>query len=123
MHIVERGTTAAVGALTLIGLGFAAAASPEPQTAPPSADKIPITASSEPERLIVQGLDAGAKGEVARQQECYTKLTASYPKDARGFNLLGGFYFGQQDYPAAIAAYTRATALDPGFSQPYNQLG
>jgi tetratricopeptide (TPR) repeat protein len=191
MHILERGTATALGALTLLGLGFVSVASAEAQTPAPAAGKIPITTSSEearqlylkgrdlaeklrftdsrklfeaaaakdasfalaqvglantsgtakeffeavgkavaltgkvsePERLIVQGLEAGAKGEVVRQKECYTKLTAAYPSDARGFNLLGGHYFGQQDYPAAIAAYTRATVIDPSFSQPYNQLG
>jgi tetratricopeptide (TPR) repeat protein len=191
MHIFERGTRAAVGALTLSGLGLVAAAASEPQTTKPASDTIPITTSSEearqlylkgrdlseklrltdsrrlfeeavakdkgfalaqvglantagtakeffdamgravvlagkvsePERLIVLGLEAGAKGEVARQKECYTMLTATYPNDARGFNLLGGHYFGQQDYPAAVAAYSKATAIDPNFSQPYNQLG
>ena len=78
---------------------------------------------SEPERLIILGLEAGAKGEVARQKESYTKLTQAYPKDERGFNLLGGYYFGQQDYPAAVDAYKKATAINPSFSQPYNQLG
>jgi tetratricopeptide (TPR) repeat protein len=82
------------------------------------ADKV-----TEPERLIVRGLEAGAKGEVAKQKECYTKLTAAYPGDERGHNLLGGYYFGQQDYPAAVEAYKKATAINPSFSQPYNQLG
>jgi tetratricopeptide (TPR) repeat protein len=78
---------------------------------------------SEPERLIILGLDAGAKGDVARQKANYTKLTETYPKDERAFNLLGGYYFGQQDYPAAVDAYKKATAINPSFSQPYNQLG
>ena len=78
---------------------------------------------SEPERLIILGLEAGTKGDVARQKESYTKLTQACPKDERAFNLLGGFYFGQQDYPAAIDAYKKATAINPAFSQPYNQLG
>src|SRR5882672_5838890 len=78
---------------------------------------------SEPERLIIGGLEAGTKGDVARQRESYTKLTQAYPKDERGFNLLGNFYFGQQDYPAAVDAFKKATAINPTFSQPYNQLG
>src|SRR5262249_51599974 len=28
-----------------------------------------------------------------------------------------------QDYPAAIAAYQKATSINPSFSQPYNQMG
>ena len=78
---------------------------------------------SEPERLIIAGLEAGTKGNVAKQRESYTKLTQAYPKDERGFNLLGNYYFGQQDYPAAVDAFKKATAINPAFSQPYNQLG
>jgi len=78
---------------------------------------------SEPERLTILGLEAGAKGEVARQKELYTKLTTAYGNDERGHNLLGGYYFGQQDYLAAVEEYRKATAINPGFSQPYNQLG
>ena len=37
--------------------------------------------------------------------------------------LLGNYHFGQQDYAAAIAEYKKATAINPAFSQPYNQLG
>ena len=79
--------------------------------------------ASEPERLVVCALDAGAKGEPARQKECLTKLTAACPDDARAHNLMGAFHFGRQDYDAAIAAYEKATSIDPSFSQPYNQMG
>ena len=79
--------------------------------------------ASEPERLMILGLDAGVKGDVAGQRALYTKLTTSYPKDERGYNLLGGHYFGQQDYAAAVEEYKKATAINPSFSQPYNQMG
>jgi len=79
--------------------------------------------ASEPEKLVVCALDAGAKGEPARQKECLTKLTAACPDDARAQNLMGAFHFGRQDYDAAIAAYEKATTLDASFSQPYNQMG
>jgi tetratricopeptide (TPR) repeat protein len=79
--------------------------------------------ASEAERLMILGLEAGAKGEVARQKDFYTRLTVDYPKDERGHNLLGGYYFGQQDYPAAVEAYKKATAIDSTFSPPYNQMG
>jgi tetratricopeptide (TPR) repeat protein len=78
---------------------------------------------SEPERLIIAGVDAGAKGDVDRQKSSFTKLVASYPNDERAHNLLGGYYFGQQDYAAAVAEYEKATAINPSFSQPYNQMG
>src|SRR6185436_20522665 len=54
--------------------------------------------ASEPEKLVVCALDAGAKDEPARQKECLTKLTTACPDDARAQNLMGAFHFGRQDY-------------------------
>ncbi len=79
--------------------------------------------TSEGEQLLIQGFDAGVKGNVAGQKNDLTKLTSIYPKDERGQNALGQYYFGQQSYAAAIEAYKKATSLNPSFSQPYNQLG
>jgi tetratricopeptide (TPR) repeat protein len=79
--------------------------------------------ASEPERLMILGLDAGTKGDVAGQKARYSKLVEGFPKDERALVLLGNFYFGQQDYPAAIAEYDKAKAVAPSFSQLYNQLG
>ena len=36
---------------------------------------------------------------------------------------MGPFLFGRQEYAAAIAAYKKATAINPAFSPPYNQMG
>jgi tetratricopeptide (TPR) repeat protein len=82
------------------------------------ADKV-----SEPERMIIKGLEAGATGHPSQQKELYTRLVKAYPRDERALALLGGFYFGQQDYAKAIDAYTRAIAINPRFSSPYNLLG
>lgn len=79
--------------------------------------------ASESERLLIEGLDAGAKGEVARQKQALTKLTAKNPNDERGHNLLGVFQFGQQDYAASVDSFKKAIAINPSFSQPYNQMG
>jgi tetratricopeptide (TPR) repeat protein len=79
--------------------------------------------TSEGEKLLIRGFDAGVKGDVGGQRNDLTKLTALYPRDERGQNALGQYYFGQQNYEAAIEAYKKATAIDPTFSQPYNQLG
>src|SRR5260370_8027371 len=79
--------------------------------------------ASEPERLMILGLDAGVKGDMAGQKALYTKLTANYPNDERGYNLLGGHYFGQQDYAAAVEALKKAAAINPSFSPSYNLLG
>jgi tetratricopeptide (TPR) repeat protein len=78
---------------------------------------------SEPERLLIAGVDAGAKGDVTRQRESFTKLVATFPNDERAHNLLGGYYFGRQEYAAAVAEYEKATTINPSFSQPYNQMG
>ena len=79
--------------------------------------------ASEPERLLICALDAGAKGEPARQKDCLTKLAAACPDDERAHNQMGFFHFGRQDYAAAVAEYRKATAINPAFSQPYNQMG
>jgi Flp pilus assembly protein TadD len=79
--------------------------------------------ASEPEKLLVCALDAGAKGEPARQKDCLAKLVAACPDDERVHNLLGAYHLGRQDYAAAIEAYAKATAFNPAFSQPYNQMG
>ena len=79
--------------------------------------------ASEPERLLICALDAGAKGEPARQKDCLTKLVLACPEDERAHNQMGAFHFGRQDYAAAVAEYGKATAINPSFSQPYNQMG
>jgi tetratricopeptide (TPR) repeat protein len=78
---------------------------------------------SDGERLTVEALDAGAKGEPERQRELLTKLVKAYPNDERAHNALGGFHFGRQEYPQAIEAYRKATQLAPTYSAPLNQLG
>ena len=79
--------------------------------------------ASEPERLLICALDAGAKGEPARQKDCLTKLAAAYPGDERVHNQLGVFYQGRQEYAAAVEEFTKATKINPQYSAPYNQLG
>jgi tetratricopeptide (TPR) repeat protein len=79
--------------------------------------------ASEAERHIILGLDAGVRGDPAGQKKHYDELTAAFPKDERALNLLGGYYFGRQEYEQAIAAYQKAIAINPSFSQPYNQMG
>ncbi len=75
------------------------------------------------ERLQIQALEAGAKGDAAAQKAALVKLAKSYPRDERAQNALGIWHFGQQDWPAAIAAFKKAVAINPEFSQPYNQMG
>lgn len=78
---------------------------------------------SEGERLWIKGVEAGVNGFPMKQRDSYEILVKKYPEDERAHNLLGTNYFGQQEYAAAIEAYTKATTINPEFSQPYNQLG
>jgi tetratricopeptide (TPR) repeat protein len=79
--------------------------------------------ASEPEKLLICALDAGAKGEPERQKDCLTRLLAACPDDERAHNQMGAFHFGRQEYTAAVAEYEKANAINPVFSQPYNQKG
>jgi len=78
---------------------------------------------SKPEQDQILGLEAGVKGNPLGQKARYSSLVQSFPNDERAHNLLGGYYFGQQDYTEAVEQYKKATAINPSFSQPYNQMG
>ncbi len=75
------------------------------------------------ERLMIEALNAGVKGDNDGQRKKLTELAETYPNDERALTLLGVFYFGNQDYPMAIKYLTQATAISPNFTPPYNQLG
>lgn len=79
--------------------------------------------ASEGEQLWIQGVQAGASGNPAKQAELYKKLCELYPNDERAHTLLGNYYFGQQFYNKAIEEYEKAIKINPEFSQTYNQLG
>jgi tetratricopeptide (TPR) repeat protein len=82
-----------------------------------------VSSASEGERHLVLATDAGARGDQAAQKLHIDRLTAAFPRDERAFNALGAFHFGRQEYEPAIAAYEKAIAINPAFSQPYNQMG
>jgi tetratricopeptide (TPR) repeat protein len=75
------------------------------------------------EQLMIRGLQAGSNGDVEGQRRMYTELVAKYPADARAVGLLGNYYFALQQYPTAIEYLTKAIAIAPDFTTPYNQLG
>lgn len=79
--------------------------------------------ASEGERLLILSTEAGANGDTAKQKELLDKLVALHPNEERAHFNLGGYYFGQQDYPQAIAEYKKATELNPNFSNAHNLLG
>ena len=79
--------------------------------------------ASEGERLLILANQAGANADAIRQEELLQKLVAAFPNDERAHFTLGGYYFGQQDLPEAIAHYKTATELSPSYSTAYNLLG
>src|SRR5215510_6579893 len=79
--------------------------------------------ASNGEKLLILGTEAGANGNVAKQKEYLEQLVAAYPNDERANFALGGYYFGQQDFPQAIQYYRKATELEPKFSSAFNLLG
>jgi len=79
--------------------------------------------ASNGEKLMILGTEAGVNGNPAKQKEYLEQLVAAFPNDERANFALGGYYFGQQDYPQAITYYKKATELAPTFSSAFNLLG
>jgi len=79
--------------------------------------------SSNGEKLLIQSAEAGANGNAVKQKELLDQLVAAYPNDERAHFNLGGYYFGQQDFPKAIEHYKKATELAPTYSTAFNILG
>ncbi len=79
--------------------------------------------ASQGERLMILGLEAGANADPKKQREYYEKLVAAYPQDERAHFLLGGAYFGQQEFAKAIQEYRKAVEIAPDYSPAYNLLG
>jgi len=79
--------------------------------------------ASNGERLLILGNEAGANGNAAKQKEYLDQLVAAYPNDERAHFNLGGYHFGQQEIPAAIEHYKKATDIAPNYSPAYNILG
>jgi tetratricopeptide (TPR) repeat protein len=79
--------------------------------------------ASEGEKLLIFANDAGANGDVVKQQEYLEKLVAAYPNDERAQFTLGTYYFGQQEFDRAIDHFNKSAALAPDYSPTYNILG
>jgi tetratricopeptide (TPR) repeat protein len=82
-----------------------------------------VAKASDGERHLILAAEAGSRGDQAGQKTHLEALTAAFPRDERALNTLGAFHFGRQEYEQAIAAYQKAIAINPDFSQPYNQMG
>src|SRR5213078_59444 len=79
--------------------------------------------ASEGERLTILALEAGGNANPAKALEYQKELVAKYPNDERAHFLLGGGWFGQQEYDKAIEQYQKAVELNPSYSPAYNILG
>ena len=79
--------------------------------------------ASNGEKLLILATEAGANNNVVKQKELLEQLVAAYPSDERAHFNLGGYYFGQQEFPQAIEHYKKATELAPTYSSAYNILG
>jgi tetratricopeptide (TPR) repeat protein len=79
--------------------------------------------TSNGEKLLILGTEAGANGNTAKQEEYLYQLVVAYPNDERAHFALGNYYFAQQDMPKAIEHYKKATEIAPGYSTAYNILG
>jgi tetratricopeptide (TPR) repeat protein len=79
--------------------------------------------ASNGERLLILATQAGANNNAVGQKEYLDQLVAAYPNDERAHFNLGGYYFGQQDFPKAIEHYKKATELAPTYSTAFNILG
>ena len=79
--------------------------------------------ASNGERLMILAAEAGSRNDAVGQKQQLEALVSAYPDDERAHFALGGFYFAQQDYAAAIEHYRKATELSPTFSTAFNILG
>ncbi|MFH1177591.1 MAG: tetratricopeptide repeat protein [Acidobacteriota bacterium] len=79
--------------------------------------------ASEGEAHLIRAFEAGVNGQADAQRQHLAALVKSFPGDERVHNLVGNFFFGRQEWLPAITEYRKAIAIDPAFSQPYNQLG
>ncbi len=78
---------------------------------------------SEGERHMILAFYSGVIGEPAEQDRHLAALMELFPNDERAVNLRANYHFGRQEYELAVECYERAIAVNPEYSEPYNQLG
>lgn len=79
--------------------------------------------ASDGEKLQIEIQRAQVKGDGDLALKLSRQLAEEYPKDERALNQLGNVLFGRLAYKESIAVYEKAVAINPDFSQPYNQMG
>ena len=78
---------------------------------------------SKGEQLLIAAAQAASDAKGPEQRRTLEQLVAAYPDDERAHFALGVVLFGQQDPAGAIEHFTKANALAPNYTAPYNQLG
>lgn len=78
---------------------------------------------SDGETVFIQGLVAAINGDGATFVANTKKLGEMYPNDERVQLQLGGYYFGNSQYPEAIETFERGLQANPEFVPIYNLLG
>ncbi len=79
--------------------------------------------ASEGEKLLIVSTKAGVDGDTAKQKESLDKLVAMFPDDERVQVIVGGYYFGQQDYTKALEHYNKAIQTNANHAPAYNIAG
>ena len=82
------------------------------------ADKV-----SEGEKLLIVSTKAGVDGDNAKQKESLDRLVALFPGDERVQVIVGGYYFGQQDYKTALEHYNESIKINANYAPAYNIAG
>ena len=77
----------------------------------------------EPERLEIQALLTGARGEELKSRAAWAKVAQMAPGDWHVQFTLGNVYTGERKWDQAAAALERATELNPQAGTAYNSLG
>ena len=79
--------------------------------------------ASEGEKLLIMAARAATNNDATKQKDYLDELVGKYPDDERAQFALAGWYFGQQDFPQAIAHYEKATQINPSFTTAWNLMG
>ncbi|HDL02546.1 MAG TPA: tetratricopeptide repeat protein [candidate division Zixibacteria bacterium] len=82
-----------------------------------------VDKTSEAERLIILGVEAGNHANPMQQLEYYRKLVELYPDDERARFWLVNHYFSQQEYNLVAEEAEKIIDINSKFSPIYNQLG
>jgi Flp pilus assembly protein TadD len=81
------------------------------------------TAIAEVSRVRLEIMGAGLRSDIAAVEQALTALTKVTPLDPAVWKSLGDTSAGRRQYSQAVAAYTRALAIEPDDTAGLNQLG